>query len=84
MRVSSSVMASIQQAQNRDTRNEFGRGIQETNKGISGQDKSSQVSAYEKAHEDKVARIKESIKNGTYKLDLAATSERMAQSLLNI
>lgn len=34
--------------------------------------------------EDKVAAIKQAIKNGTYKIDLQTTSEKMALNLLNL
>ncbi|RDU61740.1 biofilm formation regulator BssR [Helicobacter sp. MIT 14-3879] len=87
MRVASSVMASVQQAQNRDTRNELNRNVQDkiiAEKNVLEQEKASTLNRAEKAHDDKIAKIKEDIRNGTYKLDLAATSEKMAQSLLNV
>lgn len=87
MRVASNVMASIQQAQNRETRNDFNRNVQDKNnvdRNIFEQEKISDSNATQKARDEKVARIKEELKNGTYKLDLAATSDRMARSLLNV
>lgn len=34
--------------------------------------------------DDKVSQIKESIKNGTYQVDMNKTSEKMALNLLNL
>lgn len=34
--------------------------------------------------DDKVSQIKESIKNGTYQVDIHKTSEKMALNLLNL
>ncbi len=44
--------------------------------------KSQQVEAIKK-DDDKVAQIAMAIKNGTYKLNLQSTSEKMALNLLN-
>lgn len=33
---------------------------------------------------DRVSQIREEIQNGTYKLDMKKTSEKMAQNLLNL
>lgn len=89
MRVASNIMGSIQQAQNRDLRNEFNRNVQDKNssnidKNIFDQEKISESNAEQRLREDKLVRIKEEIKNGTYKIDLAATSDKMARSLLNV
>ncbi|STQ87133.1 flagellar biosynthesis anti-sigma factor FlgM [Helicobacter muridarum] len=89
MRVASSVMGSIQQAQSRDLRNEFNRNVQDKknnniNKDIFELEKISEFNTAQKLREEKIARIKEEIKNGTYKIDLLATSDKMAQSLLNV
>ncbi|WP_104697191.1 MULTISPECIES: flagellar biosynthesis anti-sigma factor FlgM [unclassified Helicobacter] len=45
--------------------------------------KNQEVNATQK-REDKVAVIKQAIKNGTYKIDLQITSEKMALNLLNL
>lgn len=34
--------------------------------------------------DDKVSQIKESVKNGTYQVDVQKTSEKMALNLLNL
>lgn len=34
--------------------------------------------------DDRVSQIKESIKNGTYRVDIEKTSEKMALNLLNL
>lgn len=91
MRVASSVMASIQQAQNRDNRNES-RGAQDKNEvgknvptsGVAEPDKGTTAEAAQATREEKVARIKDEIKRGTYRLDLASTADKMARSLLNV
>ena len=76
MRIATSVTATIQQAQVRDkndiTRN-YDRGVG-NNSGV----------FTDREGGDKISRIKEQIKNGSYKIDLLATADRMAQSLLNI
>lgn len=89
MRVASNVMGSIQQAQSRDLRNEFNRNVQDKNnnninKDILDQDKIPEFNTAQKLREEKIARIKEEIKNGSYKIDLLATSDKMARSLLNV
>lgn len=80
MRISASVTATIQQAQNRERdsiRNERNERLRDEG-----------VSEFlgdfgDKSRASRVAQIKEELKNGTYKLDLLATSDRMARSLLN-
>lgn len=37
-----------------------------------------------KGIDDKVSQIKESVKNGTYQVDVQKTSEKMALNLLNL
>ena len=81
MRIASNMAASIQQAQYnkdlRDTnRNVKDKNIEENNR----LDK--QVA--DKSRSDRLAQIKEEIKNGTYKIDLAATADIMARNLLNL
>lgn len=89
MRVASSVMGSIQQAQSRDLRNEFNRNVHDKknnniNKDMFELEKTSELNTVQKLREEKIARIKEEIKNGTYKIDLLATSDKMARTLLNV
>ncbi|RDU65730.1 hypothetical protein CQA53_06100 [Helicobacter didelphidarum] len=78
MRIASSVTASIQQAQTRE-RNDINRNDE---KRLQEKDIFNMFS--DKSHADRVARIKEEIRSGTYKIDLMATSDKMAQSLLNV
>lgn len=81
MRIASSIVSSVQQTQIRD-RNDIDR---KNDRSVEKQQKNGAfLESIEKQHGDKIAQIKESIKNGSYKINLAATSEKMAQSLLNL
>lgn len=76
MRIASSVTASVQQTQIRDRNYE---------KNIESKQKEENIiSLTDKSHADRIAQIKDDIKNGIYKIDLAATSEKMAHNLLNL
>ncbi|MWV63109.1 flagellar biosynthesis anti-sigma factor FlgM [Helicobacter saguini] len=81
MRISASVTATIQQAQNRDRDAIKNSDRNDRNERV--RDDSVSEIFGGKSRADRVAQIKEEIKNGTYKLDLFATSDRMARSLLN-
>ncbi len=82
MKIASNVAASIQQAQARDKNNintNQGKNIDNNQQGF---DKT--IDASNKKDNDKVAQIKEDIKNGKYQINLKATADKMAQSLLNV
>ncbi len=46
--------------------------------------KNQETKEVEKKQEDKVAQIAQAIKNGSYKVDIQSTSEKMALNLLNL
>lgn len=80
MRITASVTATLQQAQSRD-RNDV---IKNNDKHERLREDSVSEIFSGKSRSDRIAQIKEEIKNGTYKLDMSATSDRMARSLLNV
>lgn len=80
MRIATSVAASVQQTQIRD-KNDINRS---QDKNIAREERERTSSIASKSHTDKIAEIKERIKNGTYQMNLAATADKMAQSLLNL
>lgn len=82
MRIASSIAASVQQTQARE-RNDISRSYEKSVEDKH-QDFEALTQALDRTHSDRIAQLKEDIKNGTYKVNLAATSERMAQSLLNL
>ncbi len=80
MRIASNIAASVQQAQARE-RNDINRNYE---KNVEKQQDNTLGRAIDKKQSDRVAQLKEDIKSGNYKVNLAATSEKMAQSLLNV
>ena len=80
MRVSTSLVATIQQSQVKEKNSVRGKAIDDAYNN----DRLRNRLDDEKSHDSKVARIREQLKNGSYKIDLAATADRMAQSLLNL
>lgn len=79
MRIITNITASMQQTQVRD-KNDINRNQDK----IAREDREKSLSVASKSHADRIAEIKESIKNGTYQINLAATADKMAQSLLNL
>lgn len=80
MRIASNVGASMQQAKARkDVNRNYEKSVENKQ-----QEHSTPTRVADKRHSDRVAQIKEDIKNGNYKVNLAATSDKMAQSLLNL
>ncbi|WP_285818303.1 flagellar biosynthesis anti-sigma factor FlgM [Helicobacter bilis] len=82
MRIASSIAASVQQTQARE-RNDINRNY-EKNVENKQQENGLFSNVGDKKHSDRIAQLKEDIKNGNYQINLAATSEKMAQSLLNL
>ena len=82
MRITTSVTATLQQSQSRD-RNDINKNYEKSRHGGLDRLDRDLAGVFGDRENDKVSRIKEEIKNGTYRLDLAATADRMARSLLN-
>lgn len=82
MRIASSIAASVQQTQARE-RNDINRNYE---KSVENKQQENNLfsNVGDRKHNDRIAQLKEDIKNGNYQVNLAATSEKMAQSLLNL
>lgn len=82
MRIASSIAASAQQTQARE-RNDINRNYE---KSVENKQQENNLfsNVGDRKHSDRIAQLKEDIKNGNYQVNLAATSEKMAQSLLNL
>ena len=82
MRIASSIAASVQQTQARE-RNDINRNYE---KSVENKQQGNNLfsNVGDRKHSDRIAQLKEDIKNGNYQVNLAATSEKMAQSLLNL
>lgn len=80
MRIASSVVATMQQTKARnDVKRNYEKSVENKQN-----ENSTSVRITDKRHSDKIAQLKEDIKNGNYKVNLAATSDKMARSLLNL
>lgn len=82
MRIASSIAASVQQTQARE-RNDINRNYEKSVENKQ-QENGLFSNVGDRKHSDRIAQLKEDIKNGNYQINLAATSEKMAQSLLNL
>ena len=82
MRIASSIAASVPQTQARE-RNDINRNYE---KSVENKQQENNLfsNVGDRKHSDRIAQLKEDIKNGNYQVNLAATSEKMAQSLLNL
>lgn len=80
MKIAGNIGATVQQAK---VRNDLNKNYEKSVENKQ-QEHGTSAGIADRQHSDRIAKLKEDIKNGNYKVNLAATSDKMAQSLLNL